>query len=720
LGYEAAEEEIKGGFPDQVASAYERLPMPDAAGRYNELGVAPEGGSLTVVHPLSAERRSIRGGVDEGAVLEALDSLLASDLPPRRKFLTLWRLLPERLAERLGESALLAPAETRCPDHTIWQHLDTTAAMAWAMHGGKGAAALLSFKLSPVQGFIEAARSLRDLLTGSYILSRLTMAALEPVLESCGPTAIVYPALRGIPLMDRWLRQNGVEVEEPPSEALARPSLPHRFLALVPSAIAEELGEKCKDAARRRWLEIAEDVHRSLKSKLDDQFPGWDKLWNEQVNSYFDFRAAVCPFNETLGFRAPGESSLERLAALGKLGRAGDVPPGAWQHAVEISAALMDAGSRVRHIPAYQPPAPAPEKCTLLGTYEQMGPAKLWESRAFWESVQQDPSMGVHKQSDRLCAVSFVKRLAFQEHFIRREGIEWSDVRFPDTEKLARRSGEKFRYYALLMMDGDHMGQWLSGKNKESPRVRDVLHEKILAWHGRDASLREALDLKRPVTPGLHAAISEALNRFATKVVPAVVEESGGVLIYAGGDDVLAALPLKNATGCAHKLRACFSSWEILGSKATSSAGLVLAHYKEDLRGVLNAARSAERQAKAGGRNRIAIAALRRSGEHARAVCLWDYLPVMERQIQSFSEGSSDRWTYILRRQLPELSGLPVKAFRKELERLLKRSEHRDLEFLDDFDRFLELAGNTAPPAQCFADFLTLSQTASFMTRGED
>lgn len=44
-----------------------------------------------------------------------------------RKFPTIWRLLPELFPE--------TPADTRRPDHNLWQHLDTTAAIAWATKG---------------------------------------------------------------------------------------------------------------------------------------------------------------------------------------------------------------------------------------------------------------------------------------------------------------------------------------------------------------------------------------------------------------------------------------------------------------------------------------------------------------------------------------------------------------------------------------------------------
>jgi len=119
---------------------------------------------------------------------------------------------------------------------------------------------------------------------------------------------------------------------------------------------------------------------------------------------------------------------------------------------------LMDVATRIRHIPEYRPDGEAPQKCTLLGTYEQMGPAKLSESRRFFEE-----GLRFEKGTDRLCAISLTKRFAFQHYFKDRLGIDPDDYHFPSTKELCRRSGGDHRYYALLVMDGDHMGTAPSG-----------------------------------------------------------------------------------------------------------------------------------------------------------------------------------------------------------------------------------------------------------------
>jgi CRISPR-associated protein Cmr2 len=101
----------------------------------------------------------------------------------------------------------LLPADTRVPDHSIWDHLDLTSAFAGAFAAdSQQEAALLALSLGPVQSFIAAARSTSDLWARSHLLSRLSWEAMKPVCERLAPDAILFPRLRGVPQVDLWLR----------------------------------------------------------------------------------------------------------------------------------------------------------------------------------------------------------------------------------------------------------------------------------------------------------------------------------------------------------------------------------------------------------------------------------------------------------------------------------------------------------------------------------
>jgi hypothetical protein len=64
-----------------------------------------------------------------------------------------------------------------------------------------GDLAFLSFSLGPVQSFIASARTVRDLWTGSYLLSYLTFEAMRPILEKGDrERSFVLPTLENLPL----------------------------------------------------------------------------------------------------------------------------------------------------------------------------------------------------------------------------------------------------------------------------------------------------------------------------------------------------------------------------------------------------------------------------------------------------------------------------------------------------------------------------------------
>jgi len=219
-------------------------------------------------------------------------------------------------------------------------------------------------------------------------------------------------------------------------------------------------------------------------------------------------------------------------------------------------------------------------------------------------------------------------------------------------EKVLRKLYEKIAYpsdyYAVLFMDGDQMGKWLSGTHEDLPKFAEILHPQVREQLKGQSNWQTVLETQRLMSPSLHAAISEALANFALKVVPFVVEElHAGRLVYAGGDDVLALLPLADVLPAARKLRAFFSGeakqfgndilvefgskqwtgwleWEgrkllTMGNRATASIGIVVAHRLHPLRDVLRQGREAEEDAKElYERNAICVRWLKRSGEQVQ------------------------------------------------------------------------------------------------------
>lgn len=167
-------------------------------------------------------------------------------------------------------------------------------------------------------------------------------------------------------------------------------------------------------------------------------------------------------------------------------------------------------------------------------------------------------------------------------------------------------------YYAVLMLDGDHIGETIGGFSE------------------RDR----------------HGEFSEALSTFAASKAGEVVEVLGaavtylpstedtpmpivpGRLIYCGGDDILAMVPAESALPIAEALRFAFA--QHMAEKGFPglhmSGGIAITHFTHPLESALNAARHAEKHAKqVMGRDALTVTLMRRSGETRNASLRWEY-----------------------------------------------------------------------------------------------
>ncbi|RDI95593.1 type III-B CRISPR-associated protein Cas10/Cmr2 [Meiothermus sp. QL-1] len=142
-------------------------------------------------------------------------------------------------------------------------------------------------------------------------------------------------------------------------------------------------------------------------------------------------------------------------------------------------------------------------------------------------------------------------------------------------------------YFAILVADGDRMGE-LIGRQED---------------------------------PEAHRRLSKTLDGFA-QAARKIVLQHHGFMVYSGGDDVLAFLPVNRAVACAQALSEDFR--RRVGG--TLSAGVAIVHYREPLSISLENAREAEKAAKNGGRNALAVALHTRGGAPITVVQPWDGL----------------------------------------------------------------------------------------------
>ncbi|WHZ09638.1 MAG: CRISPR-associated RAMP Cmr2 [Burkholderiaceae bacterium] len=281
-----------------------------------------------LVHPLTGQQYDLgaRGGLSDtdfqdikARAFSHLSTLLlrndgATDF--RRSLLAMWRFGPELSEDAdngvLGELWKLLPADTRVPDHSIWDHLDLTSAFAGAFAADpQGEVALLTLAIGPVQPFIASARKMEDLWAGSHLLARLSWEAMRVVADLLGPDAILFPRLRGVPQVDLWLRDAcGLPKDlfkdcewnkgSTDSNPLFAAALPNRFVAVVPASQAKELAEAVQNQVRQ-WLqdkgqEVVRRLLGAVRIESDESLPCFEQM-HVQLQGFPEVYWAAVPFS---------------------------------------------------------------------------------------------------------------------------------------------------------------------------------------------------------------------------------------------------------------------------------------------------------------------------------------------------------------------------------------------------------------------------------------
>ncbi len=259
---------------------------------------------------------------------------------------------------------------------------------------------------------------------------------------------------------------------------------------------------------------------------------------------------------------------------------------------------------------------------------------------------------------------------------------------------------EPEKYYSILIMDGDNMGKMLVGD--EMKPVKDYLHPEVLKYLPPEAK-EKVEKTKRLITPATHSAISRALMHFSVNKVSDIVENYRGELIYAGGDDILALLPIDSTLACAYEIQNLFGKdwdgWELLPAKKMS-AGILIVHYKHPLYDALDKARSLEKKAKELGRNAVAVGYLARSGTYNEVVFNWNIVPKLGKFVELIKNSEKDEKPSLSKRIIyhvtQEVDALPndEKALKEYLKYELSRHYKGDEKADDLADEIISLAKN--------------------------
>ncbi|WPB79408.1 type III-B CRISPR-associated protein Cas10/Cmr2 [Archangium violaceum] len=459
---------------------------------------------------------------------------------------------------------------------------------------------LLLMSLGPVQDFIAQARRTRDLWFGSHVLSELSLEAARAAQRL--RAELIFPAL--------------VEGGE------AAPSVPNKLLLLVREGDPREVARAAREAARTRLREWGLEVWHEHSQLVDPEALGTAQ---EQLDTLLEFHAAWCllsspeEYPEALrlaeaalaerkrlrsfaswkhqrggrhkssldgaresvlreGNREGGDFRIgrrEELDAIGLLKRMGG-EPGQFIPVPTIGLAAYTALAKDTRAPVMER---LRRECVRLrgqGFLTPVDPgAREWARDFPFDAQLLLPG----RWSTYLEEQGMERQLAegFGRDFIR---------------PLLASLGEPFPYVACLVADGDRMGETLQ----------------CLASHG----------------PAAHQALSRTLSGFATEARHILEERHRGVLVYAGGDDVLGFVCLPDAPRCAAELSRAFTAAMTRGLEGrgvrapTLSVGLGVGHVLESLGDLLELGRRAELLAKGEDRDGFALLARLRAGrEHA-------------------------------------------------------------------------------------------------------
>jgi len=538
-----------------------------------------------------------------------------------------------------------------------------------------------------VQGFIATARRTRDLYAGSRLLSEAARSVAEHLLEE--GVELVFPA-----------PEKPADLEE-----LGKSGIPNVIMGVVPAEKAEKVADIAESAQKKAQAFLRGLAERIFKAKHTAAVLRDQERALKQVGDLLEFYWVAVPLGDDY---AGVRSRATRILGARKSTR--DFAPVDWGDSVPKSSLSGDlesvthgasdsakqaAGLREgeelsgvdllkrRYLVEEQRPFASTTLMALLPFLEGLSED---ERTALKEAIE-DLKPFIEVTSDSRIPEHLARRFPLLKDFDTRvffpsrhrelakdsqtakvgEKDPWEESRSQLTEFYKRLGREPYPYYAILLADGDHMGRVID----QQKRVDD------------------------------HRAISRQLAGFAGRV-RRIVEKHDGSLVYSGGDDVLALLPLHTALACARELAEEFRHQLVgfcteEGQSPTLSVGIALVHHLFDLGEAFELARRAEKKAKES-RNALAVLWSPRSGVETVVQGPWCEGPrPLDRRLSDFADWLQEdtipaRFAYELKEASRILAG-NGELLKREAERILKRKEVRDQGLIQDLQELIEAIG---------------------------
>lgn len=481
---------------------------------------------------------------------------------------------------------------------------------------------LLVLSIGPVQDFIAAARRTRDLWFGSFLLSEISKAAARSVHQDGGQ--LIFPALNNLAELAEGSRLNVANI----------------ILAELPSDLEpRQVRQAAYNAAQACWKSYARTARNEAGALINET------LWNAQIDDVIEFYAAWTPLAPS--YKEARERVMRLLAGrkacrnfLPANGRSG-IPKSSLDGARETVLMRGETQNETRTLRrsfllrnselAQRLRLLAGEELDIIGFTKR---AAIKEPFPSVTRVAADPWLrGIARQQGK--ALSLLKDIEDKcqgASFATGTGNHYRDIfpydgailypaRLASLLRPTQRTAPESDDFTKLLSEGDRTIlreirtsletlQKRSGLGLEEP---DPYLAAVVADGDRMGKTLSAITSVEE-----HQAFSRQLARFAGEA-RTIVRDYQGCLVYSGGDDVLAFLPVDQCLLVARQLHERFSQltspWKDADGRApTLSVGIAIAHSLDPLEDLLFYGRQAEKKAKRPDRNGLAVHLHPRSG----------------------------------------------------------------------------------------------------------
>jgi len=574
---------------------------------------------------------------------------------------------------------------------------------------------LLNVSIGPVQEFIAEARKTRDLWAGSYLLSRVTFEAMKPIVDGFGDDAIIFPHVIDSAFYKVY-RGDTVSTSD-----LQFSTLPNNYIAIIDNSSINinTLMNKVQEHINFYWNNLSQSVHSLIDSIVDSKFSGWNDLWQEQIKDHFQVfwvaepithdslnerykdvytgiqklmeeRKLTRTFNQWQGssaFKCPQCGHREVMGPSGNIKEFWDtlsknnkisfrIKTGEKLCAICLVKRLVEEDNILKGLSKIPFESTSDISSKYFKTFlkgkdsEQDVCDFLADINKLCKTIGKNIFSSVDEISGDLLYKEGLSAKRLKKEFPKADKGSLkviSEKAISSLEKICKKykiSAEK--YYAILLIDGDKIGDIKSGKGQDTFSINN------------------------------QKDISKKIAQLGNQVMPEIIINNlNGYTVYSGGDDLLAFGPTEKCFSAVDGLRKAFSAG--MGSDITCSASVVIVHHQDSLRRALDEGRKGLEQAKKFyGRNAIAITIMLSSSTFIRGGCKWslpvngvqisfveDFLRPLASWISMDKDGLGVQFIYDILNELPafykyygnrmDFSGASKDMFAVELARLFDR-----------------------------------------------